>query len=87
MPPAEQDIITDVRLSLARLEVEVKNLNKKMDSAVVSREHLETRLAPLTENMNKWKGGVAAITIVAGSIGALVTTLVKTWFLNGASPP
>jgi hypothetical protein len=58
----------------------------KLDQAMVSREHLEKRIAPLTENMNKWKGGMTAITLVAGSIGALVTTFAKHLFLGGSSP-
>jgi peptidoglycan hydrolase CwlO-like protein len=86
MPPAQDDILTEVRLALARLEVKVQGLDQKMDSAVVSREHLENRLAPLTENMNKWKGGMAAITLVAGSVGALVTTVVKYLLTGGSSP-
>jgi hypothetical protein len=49
----------------------------KLDAAMVSREHLETRLAPLTEHMNRWRGGMAVILLVAGSIGALVSSFAK----------
>ena len=88
MPPAEEQTAANIHIlvSIARLEEQIKAVNAKLDDAVVSRAHLEERLAPLTENMNKWKGGVAAITLVAGSIGALVSTLVKSLFLGGSSP-
>jgi hypothetical protein len=82
-PPVD---CVNVLVSIARLEEQIKAVNEKLDQAVVSRAHLDERLAPLTENMNKWKGGVAAITIVAGSVGAFVSTLVKQWFLSGSSP-
>lgn len=88
MPPSEEQTIHNINIlvSIARLEEQIKAVNAKLDDAVVSRAHLEERLAPLTENMNKWKGGVAAITLVAGSIGALISTLIKSLFINGSSP-
>lgn len=73
-------------VSIARLEEQIKAVNAKLDDAVVSRAHFEERLAPLTENMNRWKGGMAVITLVAGSVGAIVTTFIKQVFLNGSSP-
>ena len=79
-------MLTELRIAVARLEEQVRAVHTKMDEAVVSRAHLEERLAPLTENMNKWKGGVAAITLVAGSIGAAVTTLLKQFFATGNLP-
>ena len=85
MPPSD-DTLTELRIVVARLDERTKAIMQKLDDAVVSREHLEQRLAPLTENMNKWKGGVAAITIVAGSIGAVITTVVKHLFTSGSSP-
>lgn len=72
MPP-DQEVLTEIRIALARLET-------KMDEAMVSREHLEARLAPLTENMNKWKGGLAAIIFVSGSVGAAITALANHLF-------
>lgn len=84
--PTSHPAYVHLLVSIARLEEQIKSLNEKLDQAVVSRAHLEERLAPLTENMNLWKGGVAAITLVAGSIGAFISTLIKQFFLNGSSP-
>jgi hypothetical protein len=88
MPPSEDQTAMNVNIlvSIARLEEQIKAVNSKLDDAVVSRAHLEERLAPLTENMNRWKGGIAAITLVAGSVGAVISTFVKNLFLNGSSP-
>ena len=88
MPPSEDQTTTNINIlvSIARLEEQIKAVNHKLDEAVVSRAHFEERLAPLYENMNRWKGGVAAITLVAGSIGAIISTFIKNMFLNGSSP-
>jgi hypothetical protein len=89
MPPSphEEDPLTELRITVARLDERMNTVISKLDQSMVSREHLQQTLGPLTENMNKWKGGVAALTVVAGSVGALVTTFVKSWILNGGSPP
>ena len=85
MPP-QDDTLTELRVTVARLDERMNTVIAKLDQNMVSREHLQDTLKPLTENMNKWKGGLAAITVVAGSIGALVTTFIKQIFLNGSSP-
>lgn len=86
MPPSD-DPLTELRITVARLDERMNTVITKLDQSMVSREHLNDTLKPLTENMNKWKGGMAAITVVAGSIGALVTTFVKTFFMHGGSSP
>lgn len=86
MPPHE-DPLTELRITVARLDERMNTVITKLDQSMVSREHLQETLRPLTDNMNRWKGGLATITVVAGSIGALVTTFVKAFFLgNGSSP-
>jgi hypothetical protein len=85
MPP-QDDTLTELRVTVARLDERMNTVIAKLDQNMVSREHLQETLKPLTENMNRWKGGLAAITVVAGSIGALVTTFIKQMFLNGSSP-
>jgi hypothetical protein len=87
MSQLQDDPLTELRITVARLDERMNTIIVKLDQAMVSREHLETRLAPLSENINKWKGGVAAITIVAGSVGALITTLFKSIFMQGGSSP
>lgn len=84
MAPSEQDILTDLRIAVARLDERTKTIVEKLDEAMVSREHLEKRLAPLTANMNRWKGALVVITFIAGSLGATITTWIKHAF--GASP-
>ena len=86
MPPQDDSTLTELRVLVARLDERMNTVLTKLDRDMVSREHLQDTLRPLTENMNKWKGGLAAITVVAGSIGALVTTFIKQIFLNGSSP-
>lgn len=76
-----------VLISIARLEEQIKAIHQKLDDAVVSRSHLDERLAPITENMNKWKGGITVIALVAGSVGAFVSALAKHWFSIGGSSP
>lgn len=85
MPP-QDDTLTELRVTVARLDERMNTVIAKLDQNMVSREHLQETLKPLTDNMNRWKGGLAAITVVAGSIGALVTTFVKQLFLGGSSP-
>lgn len=86
MPPQDDNTLTELRVLVARLDERMNTVLTKLDRDMVSREHLQDTLKPLTENMNKWKGGLAAITVVAGSVGALVTTFIKQLFLNGSSP-
>lgn len=81
----DNDILTDLRLAVARLEVQTRNINEKLDTAVVSREQLEARLAPITEYMNRWKGALTMIVLIAGAAGAAVTTGIRQ-LLNGANP-
>lgn len=85
MPP-QDDPLTELRITVARLDERMNTVITKLDQSMVSREHLNETLKPLTESMDKWKGGLAVITIVAGSIGALVTTFIKQFFLGGSSP-
>lgn len=85
MPPSD-DPLTELRITVARLDERMNTVISKLDQSMVSREHLSETLKPLTDNMNRWKGGLATITVVAGSIGALVTTFVKQMFLGGSSP-
>src|SRR5574343_1189639 len=70
------DVLSALRVAVARLEERIdqkrKAIEDKIDLVVVSREHLELRLAPLFENMNKGKGALAMIIFVAGGLGALV---------------
>lgn len=80
MTPEQQDVLTQLRLAVARLEVKVQSIDEKMDSAVVSRAHLEERLAPLTENMNRWKGGLAALVLGAGTVGGAITSAISHFF-------
>lgn len=75
-----EQILTDLRIAVARLEEQVKLVNTKLDIAVVSREHMESKLAPLVENMNRGKGALAAATVIAGMIGATVATFFKQLF-------
>lgn len=77
MAPSEHDVLTELRIAVARLEERTRSMDAKLDEAMVSREHLEKRLAPLTANMNRWKGALITITFIAGSLGAAVTTAVK----------
>ena len=84
MPP-DQDVLTQLQISLAEVRTELRYMRTSLDQAVVSREHLEARLAPLTDHMNRWKGALVVITFVAGSIGAAVTTVLKQAFA-GPSP-
>lgn len=86
MPP-QDDPLTELRITVARLDERMNTVITKLDQSMVSREHLQETLKPLTENMNRWKGGLAAITIIAGSIGALVTTFIKQFFLGGGASP
>lgn len=79
MPP-DQEVLTDLRIAVARLEEQIKVVNAKLDLAVISRESMEERLAPLMESVNKGKGALAAATIIAGAIGATVATFVKQIF-------
>jgi hypothetical protein len=83
MPP-EYDILTELRISVARIEERQRSMDRKLDEAVVSRDHLDERLAPLIEHMNKGKGALATITLAAGAIGATVATFLKQFF--GVSP-
>ena len=85
MAPTDSEILTELRIAVARLEEQVRMANHKLDTAVITSEHLEKRLAPFTANMNRWKGALAVITLVAGSLGATVTTIVKQ-FLGVSSP-
>lgn len=85
MPP-QDDPLTELRITVARLDERMNTVITKLDQNMVSREHLQETLKPLTENMDRWKGGLATITVVAGSIGALVTTFVKNLFMGGSSP-
>lgn len=71
------DILTELRITVARIEERTRVMDYKLDQAVVVREHLEERLAPLTENMNRWKGALTIVTIVAGAVGATITTVLK----------
>lgn len=84
MPPPTDDTLTELRIMVARLDERTKTIIEKLDDAVVSRDHLERRLAPLTANMNRWKGALVVITFVAGSLGATISTGLKNLF--GASP-
>lgn len=88
MPPTDSDILTELRIAVARIETRIDErfnaVDNKFEQAMVSREHLEQRLAPLTANMNRWKGALVVITFVAGSLGAVVATAIKNAF--GASP-
>lgn len=86
MSPPQDDPLTELRITVARLDERMNTVITKLDQSMVSRDHLQETLKPLTDNMNKWKGGITAITVVAGSIGALVTTLFKQLFLSGSSP-
>lgn len=71
------ELLRELHATVARLDERTKTIIDKLDDAVVSREHLENRLAPLTENMNKWKGALTVVTVIAGAIGATVATLLK----------
>ena len=79
MPP-DQDILTELRISVAELRGEVRHINLKLDEAVVSREHLERKLAPIVESLNRGKGALAAATLMAGAIGATIATMFKHFF-------
>lgn len=82
MPQEQDNVLIELRIAVARLEEQVKLVNTKLDLAVVSREHMESKLAPLMENMNKGKGALAAATLMAGAIGATLATFFK--YLFGA---
>jgi hypothetical protein len=84
--PTEQDILTELRISVAELRGEVRHINVKLDEAVVSRDHLEKKLAPIIESMNRGKGALAAATLMAGAIGATVATVVKEIFNHSPLP-
>lgn len=87
MPPAhDDDPLTELRITVARLDERMNTVISKLDQSMVSREHLHETLKPLTENMDRWKGGMAVITLAAGSVGALVTTIIKHLFAGGSSP-
>lgn len=79
MPPTDE-ILTDLRLAVARLETKVEGIDEKLDTTVVSHLHLETRLAPLTANINRWKGGMAVLVLVGGIVGSLLVNLAKSLF-------
>ena len=76
----DQDVLTELRIAVARIEERQRSMDRKLDEAVVSREHLDERLAPLIEHMNKGKGALAAITLTAGAIGATIATFLKHLF-------
>ena len=82
MPPDQQELLTDLRLAVARLEVRLGSMDDKMDTALVSREHFENRLAPLIRHMDRWKGGLAAWLFMAGTAGAAITSAVSHFFTN-----
>lgn len=84
MAPSEQDLLTDLRIMVARLDERTRNIDRKLDEAVVSRADLEERLGPLTANMNRWKGALVVITFIAGSVGATISTWLK-HAIGGAS--
>lgn len=84
MVSTDSEVLTELRIAVARLEERTRSMDSKLDEAMVSREHLEKRLAPLTANMNRWKGALIVITFIAGSLGATVTTFIKNAL--GASP-
>ena len=86
-PPVSQtdhEILTALRIEMAEIRVEMRSTNVMLREALVSREHLDARLKPITENMDRWKGALTIITIIAGSIGATVATGLKHLF--GVSP-
>ena len=83
MPP-DNDILTELRITVARIEERQRSMDRKLDEAVVSREHLDERLEPLVEHMNKGKGALATVTLAAGAIGATVATFLKQFI--GVSP-
>lgn len=71
------ETLTELRIAVARLDERTIKILERLDQAVVSRTHLEERLAPITENLNRWKGALTLIVIVAGSISAAVTIFIK----------
>lgn len=71
----EDKSLTDLRVAVARLEERLDTVIHKLDQAMVSRHQLEERLAPLTTNIDRWKGGLAMLAITAGIVGSLLGKL------------
>jgi FtsZ-binding cell division protein ZapB len=71
------EVLTELRVTVARLDERTRSMDKKLDEAVLARDELEKQIQPVVESMNRWKGGFAMIAIVAGTTGAAITTFLK----------
>lgn len=65
----ERDVV-GLKISNAELAGELKNLRKTVDN-------LELAVNKLTETLNRGKGAMWGIMLIAGSLGASLTTIVK----------
>jgi hypothetical protein len=64
------EILSDLRVTVARLDERTLTIIEKLDQAVIARRDLEERLEPLAESVTRWKGGLTVIALAAGAIGA-----------------
>lgn len=89
--PEQDPILTDLRIAVARLDEQLKAVLSQLaaqretaraerETERAYREHMETKLNPLIESVNKGKGAFAAATLIAGAIGATVATFLKQVF-------
>jgi hypothetical protein len=83
MSPPSEDVLIELRIAMAEVRAELKHVNVKLDQAMVSREHLETRLAPILKSLDQGRGALAVVTLLAGAIGATVATFIKQMFHVG----
>ena len=88
MTVASEEVLTDVRILVARLDERTKSIadkleeharsiDRKLDEAVISRKELDERLEPLTTHMERGKGALAAMTFAASVVGATLS-----WFFS-----
>lgn len=76
------EILSDLRVLVARLDERTLTIVQKLDQAVVARRELEERLEPLADSVTRWKGGLTVIALAAGSIGAAAAGIARKIFME-----
>jgi hypothetical protein len=89
---SDQDtVLTELRIAVARLDEQLKAVlyqlaaqretsRAERETECAYREHMEAKLAPLIESVDRGKGALAAATLLAGAIGAAFATGFKHLF-------